>query len=227
MLLRSCSPSFFRRPRAGARRPAAPRGGFTLVELLTVVVIIIILMTITLTVGAGVVAQQNRARALGDMSAIAAALETFKLRYGDYPAEYTGAIDDWSDTLVCALTGREVPEIISGKYTALYQVNSSDVAGYSVVGPAFAELNNFNYSTDGLLDPWGNAYLYRYKKVKGGAFETGYEGGFILVSRGPDGQPSTPSDNFPGATETNGVLPNNYFTSNPQLADNLVYGLSN
>jgi general secretion pathway protein G len=68
------------------RRPSPRRdGGFTLVELLIVIVIVGILVALLIPAIAGAVKNAQNARVTADINNMAAALEAFKTKYGDYP----------------------------------------------------------------------------------------------------------------------------------------------
>jgi general secretion pathway protein G len=68
------------------RRPSPRRpSGFTLVELLIVIVIVGILVALLIPAIAGAVRNAQNARVIADINNMAAALEAFKTKYGDYP----------------------------------------------------------------------------------------------------------------------------------------------
>jgi general secretion pathway protein G len=67
------------------RRPGRDRGGFTLVELLMVVVILAILVALLLPAINAAVRTARQAAVQAEITQLAAALESFKSKYGDYP----------------------------------------------------------------------------------------------------------------------------------------------
>lgn len=95
-----------------------------------------------------------------------------------------------------------------------------------------------------LYDPWWdgeqnhNAYLYRYKTLNDVLANTPGSRNwqaklYLLVTRGPDGLPEPPDDNFVmksinGHTQNSGVLVDDYGdpAAHPGLADNIVMGSS-
>jgi prepilin-type N-terminal cleavage/methylation domain-containing protein len=122
-------------------------------------------------------------------------------------------------------------------------------------GKAYVELSRLTVdvdpSTDSgikdgavIHDPWwqtgetkDSAYLYRYKSKTDKATPstaTWQAISFLLVSRGPDGEPQDPESNFVWKTVNkkasySGILSDNYSdpSTNPTLADNLVRGTAN
>ncbi len=93
-----------------------------------------------------------------------------------------------------------------------------------------------------LYDPWWdgtenhNAYLYRYKTLNDvvntkPASRNWQAKQYLLITRGPDGLPETPDDNFPmktvnGHTQNSGFVVDDYGdpAAHPGLADNIVMG---
>jgi prepilin-type N-terminal cleavage/methylation domain-containing protein len=178
-------------PTRPARATAAP--GFTLVELLTVIVIISILMAITMTVSKGIQTRQTMTKATSEMSALCAALDQFKTKYGEYPpADNTqGSYSPYAEqNLVLALTGRArwthyAQGALKWEYVTMdHQLNDSSVPPGSTSkytwGIAFIDAAKYTidqdsgspsgYNAQGIIhDPWwdgllaDNGYLYRYK----------------------------------------------------------------
>src|SRR6185369_17913085 len=75
-----------------SRRRSMPRrqslgvaGGFSLIELLTVIAVLAILTSISIGMVRGARNRANIARARGDLAAFTTALEEYKRLYGDYP----------------------------------------------------------------------------------------------------------------------------------------------
>jgi prepilin-type N-terminal cleavage/methylation domain-containing protein len=166
--------------------------GFTLIELLVVMAVILILASITFGISRGVQGAQARAKAQGELAVLAQALESFKLRHGDYPwiTGTTPAIRNQS--LTNALTGRkimllEAPNRILGGFLA-------DTAVETAKRSVFIDITRFSTMGTGetmqIIDPWGNAYEYHYKTsgTNGNAWD---RFGYFLYSRGPSNKTLT------------------------------------
>ncbi|WP_309384225.1 prepilin-type N-terminal cleavage/methylation domain-containing protein [Cerasicoccus frondis] len=179
------------------------RPGFTLVELLVVIAIIAILSSIVFGLTRGIAVKQARTKAEAELQALATALESYKLKYGDYP--WLGEDSDSSD-LFEHLTGEKkmVPGSTAG--------NPDMVNG----GQAFVNEEDFTISNDRFMDPWGGNYAYYYKDASDSGSSWRYPG-FILVCLGADGA----QDDSGLAT---GEIPKDYFDDDNNL-DNFVYGL--
>lgn len=134
--------------------------GFTLLELLAVIAIIAVLSGIVIGAGRRASESGKVARTKAELAALGAALETYKLNYGDYPRT-----DDEAQ-LLRALLGRRGP--------------ASDAA---ISGRAVVETARFTITGGRLLDPWERPYAYAYKVPAGGWTNPG----FVLYSAGPDG----------------------------------------
>lgn len=172
--------------------------------------IILILAGIVIGVQRGVYRSQSEARAKGDMSAIATALEAYKLRHGDYP--WLGADVDGTE-LFKHLRGEE---IMRGDGSG--SVTMEAVTDVQHRRPLL-DIANFrlNSGRTAIVDPWGNPYRYYYRNSAGTG--TWNYPSFILVSAGPDGSISDT------AMHQNGNLPpqaDSYFTG--QNLDNIVHG---
>jgi prepilin-type N-terminal cleavage/methylation domain-containing protein len=229
-------------------RPARPRrqAAFTLIELLTVMVIILILLSITIAVQKGVVNAQNVTKAKGEILALGTALDQFKAHYGDYPPTSDAAGDTPEDALIKALTGRAAWEHTSsgssGGTVATFPGSRSipmpttaDVA--TVPYKSFVDVAKFTVGTDPstehtnpvFLDPWGHAYFYEYKTLNdattnhtaAGASAPIWKGvGYLLVSIGPDGAPTSSQEIFPESMNLDGIVPPDY-SSTENNADNI------
>ena len=160
------------------------RKGFTLIELLVVIAILGILMAMTLGISSKVTEGSNKANASSQLNNLAQALEQYKLKVGDYPHATpigTGA----SETLFEAMMGWY---IYSGGWTTC-NATQANVLG-TFIDPRNFKNNNATYDVnataapaagDYLIDPWGNAYVYKYNSGATGDLT------FTLYSYGPDG----------------------------------------
>lgn len=144
-----------------------PRRAFTLLELLAVLAIIGALAGLMLGVGSHVFDRAKRTRAEGEVATLAAALEAYRRRHGDFPRTADAA------ALLQALIGRRDP--LNQPIAAPAVI---DLAHFAVAAGADPHSN----PTARLVDPWGNPYHYAYRTL------TPWENsGFILQSGGPDG----------------------------------------
>ena len=218
--------------------------GFTLVELLTVMVIIIILLSITISIAKLVGNKQNITKATAELQSIETALDAFKNQYGDYPPADPNSATASENNLVLALTGRarwshkSNPQtgVSSVVFSANATMPTDSTSSQTVPYKPFLDASKFTIGTDSthpanpvFLDPWGNAYLYRYKTIndvsqpdpKSRVWQTV---GYLLVSRGPDQAPGTVGQIFPVGMDKTGTVPANYFdtSANPGNADNLT-----
>jgi len=197
------------RPRSSAGSGCS---AFTLVEILVVITIILILSGIVVGVAGGVSSKQARSKAEAELQTIAAALESYKLKYGGYPPGGSGGNTDAQGGLVAHLTGEKkiVPDGQGG-------VSIEDAYSAEANRRPFLDEEAFSVVGSGddrrIVDPWGQPYVYLYQ------YGTGWRRvGFILYSKGPDGQPGTPSTEV-----SQGEIPKAYFDDDDNV-DNLVYG---
>jgi prepilin-type N-terminal cleavage/methylation domain-containing protein len=154
------------------------RRAFTLIELLTVIAIIGVLAGITFGVVTGV---QNRAaisQARTELAALAAALESYKRQYGDYPQAGAGVwtgLTNNETKLLQGLLGKRGPQgaSINGRLFI-------DVAKFSL-SSTLDPLNSANQDGVKLQDPWGRDYFYFYKSAGWAAPS------YMLLSTGPNG----------------------------------------
>ncbi len=175
------------------------RRAFTLVELLAAITVVGILISITVGLTRGVSERGKIAQARADLAVLAAALEQYKLQYGDYPWVDNNGYEDGDNyydgshanqrILFQALIGRRGPK-------------NSFPAGEEK--RSFVELSRFHlriedpeapgYLTDNyFVGPWDRdgdgvayPYSYYYKKIDA---EGDWEApSFLLFSHGPDGR---------------------------------------
>lgn len=114
-------------------------GGFTLVELLTVIAIITILAGLVIGVTGYVMSKATRSRAIADMETIKNALEEYRVTYGQYPTN-TVAIN--SSNWVSALWYKPFHETPSRQPFLVMKGWTDTSVTYRA------------------LDPWGNDYRY-------------------------------------------------------------------
>ncbi|MET3873164.1 prepilin-type N-terminal cleavage/methylation domain-containing protein [Puniceicoccus vermicola] len=156
------------------------KDAFTLIELLTVIAVIAILAAISFGITSGVYQRQARTKAAAELSALSAALESYRAQYGTYP------ITNDPGVMLKALANRVKWDGPSSDDT----VNISERRPF--IEPSkydIAGTGEFWNDTQTLVDPWGNGYHYE--------FSTGSSWkrfGFILFSDGPDGTSAAPVD---------------------------------
>lgn len=123
-----------------------PVGGFTLVELLTVVAIIAILAGLILSTSGYIQKKAARSRAEAEIAAMEAALESYKADNGIYPD--TDAVKN-PGALFEALTGS----------------STANPDNFGSNGKIYMELKPGSQFDEGgtaeVLDPWGTAYKFK------------------------------------------------------------------
>ena len=126
--------------------------GFTLIELLVVIAIIAILAALVLNTAGFIQKKAARSRAEAEIGALSAALESYKVEYGDYPTA--------SNSFGTAVTANA---------NVLYQALVVSNATYNPAGKVFFEPSkgnssstNYGSSTNYFVDPFGQPYQYRY-----------------------------------------------------------------
>ena len=170
--------------------------GFTLIELLMVIAVILILAGITFGISRGVQNAQARTKAKAELATISQAIEQFKSRYGDYPWHQGDGGDstDNNKMLLYALTGRMVLADPSptDNTTEIAAIEVTDEAQIDK-NPKFLDDSKFSttkigQSSTNLLDPWGNPYIYWYKRDDSPDDWDVF--GYHLYSTGPKGNPA-------------------------------------
>ena len=158
-------------PGAGPRRAA-----FTLLELLAVITLIGILAGLVIGVGRRAAEAGKVARTKTELAALAAALESYRRAYGDYPQT------DDEARLLQSLLGRKGPlgaDVIGRTFL--------ETARFAIARPAMTGLPADPLAVPDavLLDSWSQPYVYAYKS------QTPWTNpGFVLYSIGPDGRDS-------------------------------------
>ena len=149
------------------KRSPSRSSGFTLVELLVVIAIIAILAALVLSAAGFVQKKGARSRAEAEIAAIGAALESYKVDNGDYPANASTNSD-------------------SNLVTALMPTNGGKV--YFEFKTKF--LTNGNY-----IDPFGSSYCYIYTTYGAGpGYGAPYNGANnydLWSTAGGSGSPNT------------------------------------
>jgi general secretion pathway protein G len=145
------------------------RRAFTLLELLTVLAIVAVLVSLAIGAGARVSQQGKAARARAELESLAAALESFKRREGDYPRTTDAA------GLLQALIGRRDAQGGASEQRACIELAHFTVAD---------DEDPFTDSHAVLVDPWDAPYGYAYAPQTSGWAQSGY----VLYSLGPDGE---------------------------------------
>src|SRR4051812_15204943 len=121
------------------------RAAFTLLEVLAVVALMAILSAIVFGLGRRALETGRAARARAELAVIAAALESYKRAYGDYPRTGDPA------QLLRAMLGQRGP--------------TSEAAS---TGRATLDTGRLTLSGGVIVDPWEQPYLYIYKTPAAG-----------------------------------------------------------
>lgn len=131
----------------------SPRQSFTLIELLVTMTVIVILAGITLAAVSGVQSAAARNRAVAEIAALNAALESYKVDNGIYPYK-SGAPNPSSSYSPTAYV-----DISKFLYEELVWNSDDGVKGY--FKPKESMLNGKPLQADTyIVDPWGYAYGY-------------------------------------------------------------------
>lgn len=197
-----------------------------------VIAVIMILSAITFGISRGVQNAQNRAKVKVELAVLSQALEQYHGRYGDYPwiniSDVTSAeqVNNASHGLLKILVGWQA-------------YDGTQVGGTDSQGNVFAkaksvlDVSKLSLSKEWptsstevspdidtyFVDPWGNSYVYIYKE--NGNPNAWEKYGFILFSRGPDGEASST-----GLTESKGLFEPSVdaFRSAEENVDNIYVG---
>lgn len=177
-------------PQSSLRRPR--QQGFTLIELLMVIAVILILAGITFGISRGVQNAQARAKAKAELAVISQALEQFKSANGDYPwvndqpVELAKALMGWKEFTGSSASTKfedKVPNDVPASGPKAF-IDPTKLSTSGTIPDAGNEMP----TTLKFTDPWGNDYVYIYKTSLTGSWDNF---GYILYSKGPDGDSET------------------------------------
>jgi prepilin-type N-terminal cleavage/methylation domain-containing protein len=224
--------------RSVSRRAVRCRGeaAFTLVELLTVIAVVAILAGLAFGMIRGAMQRAATQRAKSELATLVQALEDYRRHYGDYPETGPSAANAQKITALVGQT--QVPALLFNSLIGVY--GPTGVAGGRINGPVFVDLARLTLEVpltaatlttvavptgsppaktavaNSFVDPWGNRYLYFYKRTATAAWTPP---GYVLYSSGPDGA-STILPNatgiFTGTTQTTGDNADNLYASKLQ-----------
>jgi general secretion pathway protein G len=128
------------------------KSGFTLIELLVVIAIIAILAALVLNTAGYIQKKAARSRAEAEIGALSAALESYKVEYGDYPG-----------------ASNAVGPSASANANVLYKALVLSNAELNPMGKVFFEPSkgnsastNYTSDTNYFMDPFGQPYQYQY-----------------------------------------------------------------
>jgi len=141
--------------------------------------VVAILSGIVIGVGRHAAENGKAARARAELAALSAALESYKLAWGDYPRT------NLPDHLLQALIGRRGPDDQAANFPSLIEPARFSTA---------ASRDPFSDPAVVLLDPWEQPFRYAFKS------QTPWTNpSFVLWSAGPDGKdtPMLLSGGFP------------------------------
>jgi len=202
----------------------ASKGGFTLVELLSVIAIIGLLVTITFSLLGGYQERSAVIQVKAELGVLATALEGYKLQYGDYPRTggAASAPADIAGPVTTSFAQAKLFNALVGKLGPKLDI-LKDRTGTQILGKRFIQTEKFNLETEdfptagggevanALVDPWGNRYLYFY--LDDGAPGAWKLSSYLLYSAGPDGLEIPPLSNGKDDADPDNKNQDNYYAN--------------
>jgi len=173
-------------------------------ELLMVMGLLGVLASLTLVVGQSIAERSKVSRAKAELAVLASALEHYKQQFGDFPWTPEGSgrpLDEFGtslqpeEVLFNALCGNLGPRAAAARTTkarclietARFALRSSEAADLPNLPGDPGDPAGTALKRNALLDPWGNAYRYVYRKADAATDTEWLSVGFLLYSAGPDG----------------------------------------
>lgn len=155
--------------------------GFTILELVAALGIMAVLASVVVVGLGGLMPASKSKRASTDIVRIQQALESYKGDFGEYPKRVAveGASPSMEAILFNALAGTLAPNGSLGNFSSRLDRYALEFENetFPIVG-AEPDL-----AANALVDPWGNAYQYRFDPV-----DPSWENfNYVLFSAGPDG----------------------------------------
>lgn len=183
-----------------ARRNTRP--AFTLIELLLVIAVIAILAVVMLPLVGAALNAQRKGKATGEIAALMSGCERYRKLYGDFPVCRDGTtVNGTSSTADTPNFRRDLYAQLTGKSRLSTALTASGAANLtltavtagrerSIISPetvtagrsAAGGATPTDLSTaDEFIDPWGNAYDYRYRVLSASNTSSGNttSGGYI------------------------------------------------
>jgi type II secretory pathway pseudopilin PulG len=182
-----------------------------MVEILAVIAVIGLLAALILGVSSGVFSSGAKARAQGEISHIAAALEDYRNQFGDYPHLRSGVQGAEGDVLFLAVAGYRGPrgDVLPTTARSRIFVDFSRLTTDIALAATFNTDASAPTPNPVLVDPWRRPFYYRYRMTDttpGAGFSSSWTNvGFFLASAGPDGRITLPT----AAGAYNPLLPEN------------------
>lgn len=139
-----------------ALQPASTPRAFTLIELITVIAIIAILAALLLATAGFVQEKAGNSRAQTEIASLNAALEAYKMDYGDYPKDGANGDANSTSILIKSLAKKDDDNNPNGKI--YFEVPRKMLEGKST--DSVSDLLNAGGAR--LIDPFGNPYHYQY-----------------------------------------------------------------
>ncbi|MEK9772151.1 MAG: prepilin-type N-terminal cleavage/methylation domain-containing protein [Opitutae bacterium] len=157
--------------------------GFTLIELMVVIIVIGIVGGIIFS-GAGYIFEKQAIKQAGaEIEVLQVALEEYKRQNGNYPETFDFQDEMASFILLHTLHGTH--ELVDGTWERLApekylkSLIPTDAMAFRSLDEEEDGTFNLNEVDHYLIDPWGEPYIYQFRRKDGNY-------GFLLYSKGPD-----------------------------------------